>query len=67
MAEDVKQASGAVPVVSQEQLRQAEAYIEAEEGVVNRLFGWAGIFITSKLKSRICTSPARIWSGFTPL
>ena len=46
MAEDVKQAAGAVPVVSQEQLRQAEAYIEAEEGVVNRLFGWAGTSVT---------------------
>src|SRR5499426_3429807 len=35
------------PVVSQDQLRQAEAYVEAEEGVVNRLFGWAGRLVTS--------------------
>src|SRR5216683_2545224 len=34
-------------VVSQEQLRKAEAYIEAEEGVVNRLIGWAGTLVTS--------------------
>jgi TRAP transporter 4TM/12TM fusion protein len=35
------------PVVSQDQLRQAEAYVEAEEGVVNRLVGWAGRLVTS--------------------
>ena len=34
-------------VVSQEQLRKAESYIEAEEGVVNRLIGWAGTAVTS--------------------
>jgi TRAP transporter 4TM/12TM fusion protein len=34
-------------VVSQEQLRKAEAYIEAEEGAVNRLIGWAGTLVTS--------------------
>src|SRR5919198_4487707 len=34
-------------VVSQEQLRQAEAYVETEEGVVNRLAGWAGRLVTS--------------------
>src|SRR6266849_6504809 len=34
-------------VVSREQLRKAEAYIEAEEGVVNRLIGWAGTLVTS--------------------
>jgi TRAP transporter 4TM/12TM fusion protein len=37
----------AAPVVSEEQLRKAEAYIEAEEGVVNRLSGWAGTIVTS--------------------
>src|SRR5262245_1954371 len=37
----------AEPVVSQDQLRQAEAYVEAEEGVVNRLVGWAGRLVTS--------------------
>src|SRR5215813_3303330 len=35
------------PVVSQDQLRQAEAYVEAEEGVVNRLVGRAGRMVTS--------------------
>ncbi len=33
--------------VSQEQLRKAEAYIEAEEGAVNRLVGWAGTAVTA--------------------
>ena len=37
----------AAPVVSAERLRQAEAFVEAEEGVVNRLFGWAGTLVTS--------------------
>src|ERR1700681_2758429 len=47
MAEEAIEAAGAAPVVSEEQLRKAEAYIEAEEGVVNRLSGWAGITVTS--------------------
>src|SRR5713101_968487 len=34
-------------VVSREQLRKAESYIEAEEGVVNRLSGLAGRLVTS--------------------
>jgi TRAP transporter 4TM/12TM fusion protein len=34
-------------VVSEEQLRKAAAYVEAEEGVVNRLSGFAGIAVTS--------------------
>ena len=33
--------------ISQEQLRKAEAYIEAEEGVTNRLSGWAGTIVTT--------------------
>jgi TRAP transporter 4TM/12TM fusion protein len=37
----------AAPAVSEEQLRKAEAYVEAEEGVVNRLSGFAGIAVTS--------------------
>src|SRR5919198_1746442 len=45
MAEDPIKTDAAV--VSQEQLRQAEAYVEAEEGVVNRLVGWAGRLVTS--------------------
>src|SRR5215470_6043579 len=50
MAEDaieVAGGAGAAPVVSEEQLRKAEAYIEAEEGVVNRLAGWAGTIVTT--------------------
>jgi TRAP transporter 4TM/12TM fusion protein len=44
MSEDTIKAE---PIVSQDQLRQAEAYVEAEEGVVNRLVGWAGRLVTS--------------------
>src|SRR5262249_11559513 len=47
MAEDSSGGGAAAPVVSQEQLQKAEAYVEAEEGVVNRLFGWAGRLVTS--------------------
>src|SRR5262245_65316373 len=47
MAEDATQAAGAAPAVSDEQLRKAEAYVEAEEGVVNRLVGWAGTLVTT--------------------
>jgi TRAP transporter 4TM/12TM fusion protein len=47
MAEGATQAAGAQPAVSEAQLRKAEAYVEAEEGVVNRLSGWAGIAVTA--------------------
>jgi TRAP transporter 4TM/12TM fusion protein len=50
MAEDaieVAGGAGPAPAVSEEQLRKAEAYIEAEEGVVNRLAGWAGTIVTT--------------------
>ena len=47
MSDDTRGAEAAAPIVSQEQLQQAEAYVEAEEGVVNRLFGWAGRLVTS--------------------
>src|SRR3982074_1816126 len=47
MAEDIGGTAASAPVVSEEQLRKAEAYIEAEEGVVNRLSGWAGTIVTS--------------------
>src|SRR5215813_9037637 len=47
MSEHTSGAEAAAPAVSQEQLQQAEAYVEAEEGVVNRLFGWAGRLVTS--------------------
>jgi TRAP-type uncharacterized transport system fused permease subunit len=46
MAEETT-AADAAPAVSQEQLRKAEAYVEAEEGVVNRLAGWAGLSVTA--------------------
>ena len=46
--EAAKAAVTAAPAaVSAEQLRQAEAFVEAEEGVVNRLSGWAGSLVTS--------------------
>src|SRR6201987_4182240 len=45
MADDAIKADAAV--VSQEQLRQAEAYVETEEGVVNRLLGWSGRLVTT--------------------
>ncbi|MGE3147931.1 MAG: TRAP transporter permease [Pseudorhodoplanes sp.] len=32
--------------ISQEQMRKAEAYIEAEEGATNRLSGWVGTAVT---------------------
>ena len=35
------------PWSREEQLRKAEAYVEAEEGAVNRLIGWAGTLVTS--------------------
>src|SRR5499427_3750912 len=47
MSEDASGAEAAAPAVSQAQLQKAEAYVEAEEGVVNRLFGWAGRLVTS--------------------
>ena len=39
MSEDSSGGGAAAPAVSQERLQKAEAYVEAEEGVVNRLFG----------------------------
>ncbi|HEY8268059.1 MAG TPA: TRAP transporter fused permease subunit [Xanthobacteraceae bacterium] len=33
--------------VSQEAIRKAEAYVQGEEGVTNRLAGWAGIIVTT--------------------
>ncbi|HEY6703417.1 MAG TPA: hypothetical protein VI010_04925, partial [Xanthobacteraceae bacterium] len=45
---DMSEDAGAqAAAVSQERLQKAEAYIEAEEGVVNRLVGWAGRLVTS--------------------
>ena len=40
--------SGAVdPLISQEGLRKAEAYVQQEEGAGNRLLGWTGIAVTA--------------------
>src|SRR6476661_5444425 len=47
MSEDVTRAEGAAAAVSEDRLRKAEAYVEAEDGVVNRLVGWAGTLVTS--------------------
>jgi len=47
MAENAKPAADAAPAISDEQLRQAEAYVESEEGVVNRLAGFAGTAVTA--------------------
>src|SRR4051795_3445621 len=33
-------------VISEEALRKAEEFVEAEEGAANRLIGWAGIIVT---------------------
>jgi hypothetical protein len=35
-------AASAPQAITEEQLRKAETYVEAEEGATNRLSGWAG-------------------------
>jgi len=48
MGEDAKPATAdGVAAISDEQLRKAEAYVEAEEGATNRLAGWAGAIVTA--------------------
>src|SRR5437763_3810704 len=47
MAESPEDILGITPAVSEEKLRKAEAYVEAEEGVVNRLSGWSGTLVTT--------------------
>ena len=47
MSEDVTKAEPAAAGVSEDRLRKAEAYVEAEDGVVNRLVGWAGTLVTT--------------------
>ena len=48
MAKKVKAARDAEPLlVSDDKIKKAEAYIEAEEGVLNRLSGIAGIAVTA--------------------
>src|SRR5215510_14848699 len=45
MAEEIK--AGAEPqVISEEQLRKAEEYVQQEEGAANRLTGWSGTIVT---------------------
>src|SRR6476660_8620054 len=45
MAEEVK--AGADPqVISEEQLRKAEEFVQQEEGAANRLAGWVGVAVT---------------------
>ena len=45
MAEEVK--AGVDPqVISEEQLRKAEEYVQQEEGAANRLAGWVGVAVT---------------------
>jgi TRAP transporter 4TM/12TM fusion protein len=47
MTEDAKPvAANADATITEEQLRKAEEYVEAEEGAANRLSGWAGIIVT---------------------
>ena len=45
MAEDARAGAGS-EVISEEQLRKAEEYVQQEEGAANRLSGWAGIVVT---------------------
>ena len=45
MAEEVKSGAEAL-VISEEQLRKAEEYVQQEEGAANRLAGWVGIVVT---------------------
>src|SRR5215813_5264200 len=45
MAEDIK-AGAEAQVISEEQLRKAEEYVQQEEGAANRLSGWVGIVVT---------------------
>jgi hypothetical protein len=45
MAEEVK-SSAEAQVISDEQLRKAEEYVQQEEGAANRLAGWVGTIVT---------------------
>ncbi len=45
MAEDARAGAGS-EVISEEQLRKAEEYVQQEEGAANRLSGWVGIVVT---------------------
>jgi TRAP transporter 4TM/12TM fusion protein len=45
MAEEVK-AGAESEIISEEQLRKAEEYVQQEEGAANRLAGWVGVTVT---------------------
>ena len=45
MAEDIQPAAEP-QVISEEQLRKAEEFVQQEEGAANRLSGWVGIAVT---------------------
>src|SRR6186997_3526257 len=45
MAEDARAGAGS-EVITEEQLRKAEEYVQQEEGAANRLSGWVGIVVT---------------------
>ena len=45
MAEDARAGAGS-EIISEEQLRKAEEYVQQEEGAANRLSGWVGIVVT---------------------
>src|SRR5262249_47322664 len=45
LGEEVK-AGAESQVISEEQLRKAEEYVQQEEGAANRLAGWVGVAVT---------------------
>src|SRR5690348_17196581 len=45
MADNATAGAGS-EVISEEQLRKAEEYVQQEEGAANRLSGWVGIVVT---------------------
>lgn len=47
MAEIAKPLSDSKSAISEEGLRKAEAMVEQEEGVINRLAGWPGMIVTA--------------------
>ncbi len=49
------------PAISADALRQAETYIEAEEGAANRLTGWAGTIVTS---IAVAMSLFHLWAAY---
>jgi TRAP-type uncharacterized transport system fused permease subunit len=46
MAEQLK-AGAEAQVITEEQLRKAEEYVQQEEGAANRLSGWVGVAVTA--------------------